>query len=382
MASRKKHIRLPLALLIIAIAAALALLRRPPGPASDRIAYIYTTSGSAGVYTIAADGSGRARVAVSSTAPDWFDGLLGRFTPAQQGQLRPLFYADLLTGPAWLGNTGEIGFQSRQVGDSCEWLETVASDSGNRRRIACLPFNIREEAFAWSPDGRRFAYAAPDNGYTSIRVMDANGGGSLNHWVLYEAVWGLSFSPDSSLIAVTVDVDASLRIYSAAGPQAAIALDGHSAVSRPAWSPDGGTIAFFCITGDLYLPRTDICTIGRDGDGFQIVPLDRPFPYIKTDLSWSPAGERLAFVALAASGFNDIFLMDPDGRNLQALTTHPAGDSDPAWSPDGTNLVFTSNRDGNWELYTIRADGTDLARLTTTPGDEISPVWPPAASHP
>lgn len=90
----------------------------------------------------------------------------------------------------------------------------------------------------------------------------------------------------------------------------------------------------------------------------------------------APDGSRFAF-ALEESGHTSVRIEDPDGGNLQPLTSHPAGDSDPAWSSDGSAMVFASNRDGNWELYTVRADGTHLKRLTHTEGDELEPVWLP-----
>ena len=49
----------------------------------------------------------------------------------------------------------------------------------------------------------------------------------------------------------------------------------------------------------------------------------------------------------------------------------------PAWSPDGSQLAFTSNRDGNPELYIADADGTNVRRLTTHPGIDTTPTWSP-----
>jgi TolB protein len=53
----------------------------------------------------------------------------------------------------------------------------------------------------------------------------------------------------------------------------------------------------------------------------------------------------------------------------------------PAWSPDGQWLVFTSNRDGNPELYIMRRDGTETRRLTNHPAVDTSPTWSPAGRH-
>src|SRR5262249_2482610 len=47
-----------------------------------------------------------------------------------------------------------------------------------------------------------------------------------------------------------------------------------------------------------------------------------------------------------------------------------------SWSPDGSRLVFQTNRDGNWEIVVTGIDG-DLARLTDSPADDLNPTWSP-----
>ena len=57
------------------------------------------------------------------------------------------------------------------------------------------------------------------------------------------------------------------------------------------------------------------------------------------------------------------------------LTTNTAADSSPRWSPDGTRLVFTSDRDGTTDIYTMRADGSDVRRVTANADSESSPSY-------
>lgn len=81
----------------------------------------------------------------------------------------------------------------------------------------------------------------------------------------------------------------------------------------------------------------------------------------------------------------DIFTANPDGTDEVNLTANDAVlDIDPAWSPDGTRLAFSSNRDGNFDLYTMAADGSDVQQVTFTeevsfndPQNSWEPTWSP-----
>ena len=71
--------------------------------------------------------------------------------------------------------------------------------------------------------------------------------------------------------------------------------------------------------------------------------------------------------------------MRADGSGLWRFTNTESSVGGAAWSPDGTPkgdlIVFTSDRDGDWELYTIRPDGRDLKRLTRSPGNDAHAAW-------
>jgi len=64
-----------------------------------------------------------------------------------------------------------------------------------------------------------------------------------------------------------------------------------------------------------------------------------------------------------------------DGYLQENLTENPGDDTSPAWSPDGNDIAFASNRDGNWEVYRMRNDGYLQENMTENPGDDTSPVW-------
>jgi Tol biopolymer transport system component len=69
--------------------------------------------------------------------------------------------------------------------------------------------------------------------------------------------------------------------------------------------------------------------------------------------------------------------LNADGTGVTRLTNDPLRDAEPAWSPDGTKIAFTSNRDGNHEIYVLNADGTGVTRLTNDPLRDAEPAWSP-----
>jgi Tol biopolymer transport system component len=86
---------------------------------------------------------------------------------------------------------------------------------------------------------------------------------------------------------------------------------------------------------------------------------------------------RLAYVASTDPYNWDIWTMNPDGSDRRQLTTHPAHDDNPTWSPDGQRIAFVSERDGNPEIYVMNADGSQQTRLTNQAGMDLMPNWSP-----
>ena len=87
-------------------------------------------------------------------------------------------------------------------------------------------------------------------------------------------------------------------------------------------------------------------------------------------------GGKIAFHS-DRDGNLEVYAMDRDGGNQTNLTTNPAHDLRPAWSPDGTKIAFESNRHGNWEIYVMNADGSEQTRLTNSAANDGNPAWSP-----
>ena len=69
--------------------------------------------------------------------------------------------------------------------------------------------------------------------------------------------------------------------------------------------------------------------------------------------------------------------MNTDGTNWIRLTTSDANDWNPIWSPDGKWIAFSSDQDGNNEIYIMKTDGTDQTRLTFSPENDEGAMWQP-----
>jgi Tol biopolymer transport system component len=92
------------------------------------------------------------------------------------------------------------------------------------------------------------------------------------------------------------------------------------------------------------------------------------------DPAWSPDG-RLAFTS-NGDGDYDIYVMNPGGQIVQ-LTNDPGNDMSPAWSHDGRRIAFVSTRAGSPDIHVMNADGSGVVAVTRAPGQELHPTWEP-----
>jgi Tol biopolymer transport system component len=117
----------------------------------------------------------------------------------------------------------------------------------------------------------------------------------------------------------------------------------------------------------------DIWVMNADGSGLIRLTTD---PASDGRPDWSPDGRRIAFSSNRVGppgGPSDIWVMNADGSGQTRLTTDPADDSFPSWSPDGGRIAFETDED----IFVMNADGSGQSRLTTDPNSDIFPTWSP-----
>jgi len=250
---------------------------------------------------------------------------------------------------------------------------------------------------AWSPDGQWITYHSKRDGNWDLYVISAecvwSGDGCAPEPIRLtddpaddaEPAW----SPDGHYIAFRSNRDDNGEIYLLQMPDAGedIVIDELELTrltddpawdSDPDWSPDGSQIVFESTRDGNW----EIYRMPFSGKNF---PEEDDYPNVVrlTDdagnnwaPAWSPDGRRIAFTT-DRDGNNEIYVMDADGSQLVNLTNNPADDRMPTWSPDSQNIAFISNRDDNYEIYIMDEDGKNLVNVTRSPYDEYVPNCAP-----
>jgi Tol biopolymer transport system component len=141
----------------------------------------------------------------------------------------------------------------------------------------------------------------------------------------------------------------------------------------PAWSPDGGQIAFARSNGT----STEIWTMASSGRHPRRLT---PAGAVDQQPAWSPDGTRIAFVRERTDGRGEIYIVDLSRQVVQL--THRSGDyRRPTWSPDGRRLAFAYAHDpkhGRYGIYVVNADGSGEHELSRdAKHDYWDPVWSP-----
>ena len=134
----------------------------------------------------------------------------------------------------------------------------------------------------------------------------------------------------------------------------------------PKWSPDGKWLALTSTDGSPD-GKADVCVM--DIEGNQLKNLTQS-PGVDEVGSWSPDGSKIVFFS-NRDGNGEIYVIDSNGGNQVNLTNHPALDAAPTWSPDGTKIAFHSNREGDQDdIYAMNPDGANVVNLTRHPWED------------
>ena len=292
------------------------------------------------------------------------------------------------------GTNGKLVFE-RPTQNGAD-LFSVATDGSGLTRLT----NRRgvEGDSSWSPDGSKIVFACatnPRRGPFEICVINADGSGFApltRHRAFSIAP---TWSPDGTkIVYATVLGSDRLRLYvmnaDGSGNRRLTRNRRGTDYTDPAWSPDGATIAFAILKGGETRRAFDSSIALIDAvDGGNLRRLTPRRGPDELNPNWSPDGASIAFEVnnLFDVRQSDIWLMSADGSGKRRLTQTSSYETNPVFSPHGTRIAFSGDRDNRelskrrlgrgFELYTMAADGSDVLRVTDNRRPELFPDWQP-----
>jgi Tol biopolymer transport system component len=316
-----------------------------------RIALVPSGSGQHGIFVMNSDTSGGSLL-----------------TPDANAQLR---------ASSWSPDGSKILFLSYRSQDSeimnkyriPSHFALYMMDAGGNNQKRLLDFPV--SACTWSPDSRKLLFvsafedpARDDNDVQQGKRPPMSAAyvlelatGTHKRLTSFGQICSASWSPNGRLIAISLGSNERADIY-------VVSLDGKVARHvtqaatmdiQPSWSPDGKTIAYVAVsppTSDV--PGTGVYTIKDDGS-----VNTRVSDIAAYDATWSPDGTKL--LLLASDG---IYLLAMNGGKPLRLSNRSDRPLDAVFTPDGQKVMFRSNLEGDWGLYTIDLEGKNRTRIS------------------
>jgi TolB protein len=224
---------------------------------------------------------------------------------------------------------------------------------------------------SWAPDGSSLAYVYRGTNFADIFVTDDQGQSQTRltnsqSTILDNNDWNLrpTYSPDGTLIAFVSDKNSTFPtvwLMNAADGTGRHALPTpglaqQEAVDALAWSPDGTLLA---VTLFNEPGPTQIALIPLGAANRQLSRIVTDVPGGALDPAWAPDGSWIAFAGREGYVL-EIYAEQPDGPSLTRLTNDGALARSPVWSPDGRHVAYLSNKTGYFEIWAVdvRADAS------------------------
>jgi TolB protein len=224
---------------------------------------------------------------------------------------------------------------------------------------------------SWASDGKRMLFSTYTEDRLKIYIYDF----AEKKMTSLSSFKGLNFapcwSPDGTKICMSLSKDGNAELYLLdLNTRKMNRLTNNSAIdTSPTFSPNSREIAF--VSDRSGNPQVYV----MDTHGGNVRRLTYHGNY-NTSPAWSPRGDIISYVSREKDNSQQIYVTDPTDFSPFRLT-YLGNNEEPGWSPDGLHIVFTSNRTGRYELYTMNWDGSRMRKLTngiTANAPDWSPI--------
>ncbi len=271
----------------------------------------------------------------------------------------------------------------------------------------------------WSPDGSQIAYMVVDGSKTTIWVADSTGRNArqltTEGFEQFSSVSGSPWSPDGSQLLYDSRRTGFGDVWTVS-----VATDSMRQLTRdvrndygPRWSPDGKWVAFLSDRGR----QTDIWIVPAGGGTPERVTDNDA---VESDVQWvpgtseigfstgvvqtglwahaladgsehrltpdsirvgaydlSPDGKSVVFVNIRGGGVRDLDVLAVSGGSPRTLVSNGASNISPQWSPDGSKVLYISDKTGNEDVWVVDSAGGEPRDVTAWPTDEGAAAWSP-----
>lgn len=252
--------------------------------------------------------------------------------------------------------------------------------NGDGSNVRVVSETLAGHPFAiWSPDGTRLAFLSGSFGFGTLYVVNADG--TNERRVSTQSVGSFAWTPSSYDLVYEVADGGGIWLASSDGGSEPRILTPSGNV--PDVSPDGEWIAFvdgIDDTAEVYLTP-----LNRPGVPLQLTN-NGAMDFMP---AWSPDGSRIVFVS-DRDGNTELYIMDRDGVEERRLTNDPTPDEFFSWHPEGDRILYISYRDGadplslgigNAEVYVVDVQSTETTNLTNNPAWDGDASWSPDGSE-
>lgn len=285
--------------------------------------------------------------------------------------------------PAWSPDGRALAFDASLDGPRRIWR--VELDGGEPMRVSADASGARVHTRpAWSPDGSWIAFQQHDGsnvGASGIGIVPASGGPAA----AVVPVQGRNLSPEwlsDSTLVFSSDRGGALNLWLVHIDRASGAprgepvrlTTGTTSEVEPAVAPGRDTVAFSAVrlVDDLWSVAIDPAAGAATGEPRRV----SSFAWNDLAPSLAPGGRRIALSSDRDGDF-DVWTVGLDGADARPVARGAGNALQPVWSPDGATLAWFDDSGGDNDIHAAPAGGGSAVRLTDSPAQDINPYWSP-----